>query len=172
MNLNLRASRVEKEGILPDLRKVVHVVAHCHKQIKEQLAATLHLHLHGSTSLEGLATANNESQVMSTQARVGVRSVLVRIPSRSQDHIGSNSNLKPLLTESNTLQVFKAVFLSRAVYYRIPKHDVSHSRVKDGRLTRSIATAFMVILGVLEVPRVPTSAMQQTWVIVTFVQEL
>lgn len=147
------------------------MVAHCHKQIKEQLAPILHLHLHGSTSLEGLAAANNESQVMGSKARIGVRRVVVRIPSRSQDHISGNSNLQALLAESNTLQVFQAVFLGCAVHDRVSEHNSAHSRVEYRRLARSIATIFLVVVGVLEVPRVPTSAMQQAWVIVTFIQE-
>lgn len=44
-------------------------------------AAYLHLHLHGSTPLERLATPDDQSEVMSAELRVRVWSVLVRIPS-------------------------------------------------------------------------------------------
>jgi len=40
--------------------KIIHVVAHCNKQIKEQLATSLHLHLHGAAALKRLPASNNE----------------------------------------------------------------------------------------------------------------
>jgi hypothetical protein len=50
---------------------VVEVVAHGHEQVKEKFAATsFHLSLHGAAALEGLATANDEGEVMCSQAAV------------------------------------------------------------------------------------------------------
>lgn len=158
--------------ILPDLHEVVHMVAHCHEQIKKQLAAHLHLHLHGSTSLKSPASADDESQVMSAQSRLRVRRVVIRIPSRSQDHVGRNAHLKALLSESNALQAFQAVLLSDAVDNRITEHKISYSRVEERCLARPAAPVVSVILCVLEVPRVLTLAVEQTWIVVTLVQIL
>jgi len=52
---------------LDTILEVVHVVAHRHEQVEEQLAANLHLRLHGPTALERLPTSNNQGQVMSAQ---------------------------------------------------------------------------------------------------------
>lgn len=145
------------------------MVAHCHKQVKIQLAAKLHFHLHGSTSLERLAASDDESQVMSAQSRIRVRSVIVRKPSRSQDHISRNANLKALLAECKTLQIFQAVLLGSAVDNRIPENNLSHAGMEDGCLTRSAATIVMGVMGVLKVPRVTALAMKQAWIVVALV---
>ena len=69
-------------------RKIIDVIAHGHEQVKEHLSPHLHLHLHGSTTLECLSTADNQSEVMSAQTRVAVGRVLVGIARTTQD--GSN----------------------------------------------------------------------------------
>lgn len=44
---------------------VVEVVAHGHKQVKEQFAASsFHLSLHGAAALESLATADDQGEVV------------------------------------------------------------------------------------------------------------
>jgi hypothetical protein len=45
-------------------RHIVHVIDQRNKQVKEQFATGLHLHLHGSASLEGVARADDECKVM------------------------------------------------------------------------------------------------------------
>jgi hypothetical protein len=45
-------------------RMTHHMVTHCNKQIKEQFPSLLHFHLHGATSLEGVAAANDEGEVV------------------------------------------------------------------------------------------------------------
>lgn len=158
--------------ILPDLREVVHVVAHCHKQVKKQLATNLHFHLHGPASLESLATSDDESQVMSAQSRLRVRRVVIRVPSRSQDHVGRDSDLKALLAERNALQLFQAVLLGCTVDHRVSEYNASHTRMEESRPARPAATTVVGILRVLKVPRVSALAMQQAWVIIALVEEL
>jgi len=41
-----------------DLHNIIHVVTHRDEKIEEQFATILHFHLHGSTSLESLATSD------------------------------------------------------------------------------------------------------------------
>jgi len=43
-----------------DLHDIIDVITHGHEQVKEQFATILHLHLHGSTPLESLATSNDQ----------------------------------------------------------------------------------------------------------------
>lgn len=49
----------EKSRILPGLHKIVHMVAHCNKQIEVKLVANFHLKLHGSALLEDLAASDD-----------------------------------------------------------------------------------------------------------------
>lgn len=109
---------------------------------------------------------------MSAQSRLGIRGVVIRITSRSQDHVGRDISLKTLLTESNALQVFQTVLLGGTIHHCIPKNDISHAWVEESRLTRPAATVVIGFLGILKVPRVSTLTMQQAWVIITLVQKL
>jgi len=45
---------------IADLHNVINMIAHCYKQIEEQFATILHLHLHGSAPLESLATSDDQ----------------------------------------------------------------------------------------------------------------
>jgi hypothetical protein len=45
-------------------RMTHHMVTHCNKQIKEQFPSLFHFHLHRATSLEGVAAANDEGEVV------------------------------------------------------------------------------------------------------------
>jgi hypothetical protein len=38
-----------------DIHNVIHMIAHCDKQVEEHSTTNLHLHLHGATPLERLA---------------------------------------------------------------------------------------------------------------------
>lgn len=46
-------------GSLAGLRKIIHMVAHGHKQIEVELVTNFHLLLHGSALLEDLAASND-----------------------------------------------------------------------------------------------------------------
>jgi len=61
------------------IRKVIDMVAHRHEQVEEDFPPHLHLHLHGTTTLEGLTTANNQGEVVSAQSRITVWRVVVRV---------------------------------------------------------------------------------------------
>lgn len=53
-------SRSRRENrILPGLCKIIHMVAHGHKQIEVELVTNFHLLLHGSALLEDLAASND-----------------------------------------------------------------------------------------------------------------
>ena len=132
------------------LGDVIYVVTHCHEQVEEQLPPFFHLHLQCPTLFEDLPASDDHRQIMGTQSRVGVRGMIVRISSRSQDHIGRNTALQPLLPQSKLLQVFQAVFLGSAVDHSIPKNKVSDFGMKDCCFTGSATTSLRGILGVLE----------------------
>ena len=65
----------------PDLDNIINVIAHSHKQVEEQFATILHLHLHGSAPLESLPTSDDQSKIMSAKPRFRVWRVVIRIPS-------------------------------------------------------------------------------------------
>jgi hypothetical protein len=83
------------ETLLKDLRNtrdVVNMVAQRHKQIKEQLAATLlHFNLHCATSFEGPSTANDESKIVCSKLRVIIGCISVRVAGRRQNCAALNA---------------------------------------------------------------------------------
>jgi len=111
-----------------DLDNVIDVIAHGHKQIEEQFAPFLHFHLHGSATLESLATSDDQCQVMSAEPGFRVRRVFVRIPSRSQDHVDLDAGLKALFPQSKAFQFLQAVLLGCAVHDGVPKDIATHAR--------------------------------------------
>ena len=48
-------------GHLLEIHKIINMVANRHKEIKEQFATNLHLHLHGAAALEGLPASDDQS---------------------------------------------------------------------------------------------------------------
>lgn len=148
------------------------MIAHRHEQIKEQFAANLHFHLHGSASLERLATPNDQSKVMSAQSRVRVWRIVIRIPSGSQDHVDGDSTLQALLAKRKPLELLQAVLLGSTVDSSIPEDNAAYSRMKNCGLARPAATGSMDILGVLELPRGTALVVYQAWIIVTLVEKL
>lgn len=95
---------------------------------------------------------------MSAQSRLRVRRVVICVPSGSQDHVGWDTDLKPLLAEGNALQLFQAVLLGGTVHHCVSEHNASHARVKERRLARPAASIAVGVLCVLEVPRITTLA--------------
>src|SRR5271154_1617952 len=110
------------------------MIAHSHKQIEKQFATILHLHLHGSAPLESLTTPDDQSKIMSAEPRFRVWRVLVREPSRSQDHVHLDTGLKALLPKSEALQVLQAVLLGSTVDDGVPKDLATYVREIDCRL--------------------------------------
>jgi len=76
-----------------EIHNVIHVIAHRHKEIKEQFASHFHLRLHGAAALEGFAAADNKRQVMSAETRVAVRRVLVRVARTTQTEMEMGGKL-------------------------------------------------------------------------------
>lgn len=67
---------------------IVDVVGEGDEQIEEQLAASVeHFHLHGTAALEGVAAADDEGEVVSSQLGVIVRCVGICISGREQDGV-------------------------------------------------------------------------------------
>lgn len=148
------------------------MVAHGDEQIEKQFATAFHFHLHGPAPLESLATSDDQGQVMSAEPRVRVRRVVVRIPGRPKDHVGLDPRLEALLAEGEPLQLVQAVLLRGTVYDGISKESVADARVEHDGFTGPATTSGILVLGALEVPRVPTFALQQTRIVVTLVQVL
>ena len=76
---------------------------------------------------------------MRAQFGILVGSVIVGIPSRSQDHIDLDSRLQTLFPKSKALQFVQAEFLGSAVDDGILEEDPAHSVVVDCRLYGSTA---------------------------------
>lgn len=134
------------------------MIRHGNKQIKVQLMPSLHLNLHGAAPLEDPTTPNDHRQVMSAKARLGVGRIVVRKPSRPQDHVDRDSALEALLTKSEALELVQAVLLGCAVHRRVPEDQVLDAGVVDRRFAGWAAALVIGVFGVLEFPRVATLA--------------
>lgn len=95
------------------------MVDHGDEQVKEELAAILHLVLHGAAALERVSSADNEGKIVCSEFGVAVGCVHVRKPSRCQDGRALNARLQALLPQSQLLQFLEAVFLSLAIHYSV-----------------------------------------------------
>lgn len=91
---------------------------------------------------------------MSAEPRFRVRRVVVRIPSRPQDHVDWDPTLKALLPKRKALEFLQAVLLGSAVDDGVPEEFTAHAGMKHCGLAGSTATGFINILGALEFPRV------------------
>ena len=111
--------RVAKTQNLPDLNNVIDMIAHRHKQVKEQFTPIFHFHLHGSAPLESLTTSDDQGKVMSAEPRFSVWRVVISIASRSQDHVDLDTGLKALFPKSKTFQLVQAELLGSAVHHSV-----------------------------------------------------
>lgn len=103
------------------------MIAQRNKQIKEKLPPTLHLYLHGPAPLKGLATSNDQGEVVGAEARVRVRRVVIGIPRAAQDGRHLDAALQALLAQRERLELVEAVLLCRAVYDRVLQQVFAHA---------------------------------------------
>jgi len=122
------------------IHNIINVVAHSHEQIKEQFATILHFHLHRAAALERPPAADNESKVMSAEARVTVWCILVRVPSATEDGANLDSALQALLAQGEPLELLKAVPFRRAVHGSVTENNVTYAGVKYCRLNTPATT--------------------------------
>jgi len=145
------------------------MVAQCNEQVKEQFASPhFHLHLHSAASLKSLATSDDQGQEMSPQLGVVVRSVLVGVPSGSQDHINLDSRLQSLLPKSKALQFVQTELFCRTIDESILEDIPTGPRMEDARFGRSTA----VVFGgrILQSPSVALLVVEEPRVVVSFVK--
>lgn len=161
--------RQQQPADSPEILKIIHMVAHCHKQIKKELVTSLHLHLHGSAALEDLPGANDHRQVMSAQSILCVRRVVVGIPSGAEDHIDGDAALQPLLAQRKLLEILQLISLGCTVHDRVPEDDIANRGVENCRFTRPAAAGVIDVLGVLEFPRIRLFVPEDSWEVVAFV---
>ncbi len=135
-----------------------------------QLAAVLHLHLHGATSLERRPTPNDQRQVMRTELGIIVRGVGIRVPGACQDRAALDARLQALLAEGHPFELGQAVPFGGAIQQRVLEQHLAGAGMKHGRLGRP-STA---VGGghVLEFPRVPPFVVDQPGVVIPFVEKL
>lgn len=145
------------------LGQVVHVIDHGDEQVEEQLAAMLHLILHGTAALECVSSANDKRKVVSPQLRVAVRCVRIGKACRRQDGRALNTRLHPLLPQCELLQLLKPVLLSLAV-----DHGVLEDRAGNG-VDDCLASA-VAVAAVLDAPTLALGIVFEAGVVVAFVE--
>jgi len=78
--------------------RTYHVINHRDEQIKEEPSTVFHLVLHRATSLERVATTNDERQIVRAELRIAIGRVRIRVTSRSQDGAALDTRLEALLS--------------------------------------------------------------------------
>lgn len=70
------------------------MVAECDEQVEKELTATVeHLKLHGTATLEGGPTTDDESEIVGAQLGVGIGCVRVSIAGRGENSAALNAGL-------------------------------------------------------------------------------
>src|SRR5215469_16297197 len=156
-------------GHLLEIHKIINMVANCHEEIKEQFAANLHLHLHGAAALEGFPASDDQSQVMSAEARVTVRRVLVGIACTAQDGTDLDSTLQPLFAQGKPLELLEAISIRRTIHCRVSENNVTNTGMKDGRLDTTATADFRALQLPLKHPGIVALVVHQARIVVTLV---
>ena len=138
----------KKSFYLPLLHNVINVVAHRHKQIKEQPAARFHLLLHRAAALERAPTADDKCEVVRSQTRVRVRRVRVRISCAAQDRANLDAILEPLLAQSYPFKLDETVSICRTIYARVTQDDVAHAGVEESSCNATSSSCCHALLRV------------------------
>jgi len=112
---------------VPHIHDVIDVVTKCNEEIKEKFTTGFHFRLHGSRAFECLATADDEGEVMSAEARIRVRRVVIGIPRTTQNCADFDSTLQTLLPKRQALELLETVLFCRAVYDSILEEILSHA---------------------------------------------
>jgi hypothetical protein len=144
------------------------VVAEGDKQVKEELSAAVeHLELHGAAALERAPAADDEGEIVGAQLGVGVGSIGVGVTGRGEDGAGLDTGLcfdeleevmtkmtespltKPLLAQSDALQVLESILLSSAVDGGILEQLALDTVVVDDGLGAAVLTRLLQLPGIL-----------------------
>lgn len=88
------------------------MIAHGDEEIKKQGPTLFHFHLHSAALLEIVATADDQSEILSPKLRVRVRGVSIGITCRGQNGGNLHALSQTLLTEGEALELFQAIPLS------------------------------------------------------------
>ena len=130
-----------------------------------QSSALFHFILHAATSLESIATPDDQGQVVGPQPLLALFRVRVGIPGAREHGAALHSALQPLLLQCQLLQFRESVLFGGTVEHRILEQVLAEPGMKDDRFTG-------VGIGsrVLQFPGVSPFVVQQTWVVVAFVE--
>jgi len=154
------------------IHNIIDMIAKSYEKVKEKLSTTLHFCLHGSAPLKCLATSNDQGKVMSAEARVRVRRVVIGISCTTKNRSNLDSTLQTLLSKRESFELLEAVLFSGTIYDCIPQEIFSHARDICCSLDGSATTwVFWVwrLCDILEFPRVSALVVHQARVVVALV---
>lgn len=148
---------------------IIDMVAKGDKEVKEQLAASVeHLQLHRAAALERASAADDQRQVVCAKLRVGVGCIGVSISGRGKNGAGLDSRLQTLLPKSDTFEFIEPVLLSSTVDDGVLQYLTVDTVMVDGRFR----CATGLIDELLNLPRVPLLIVDQSGVVVAFIEKL
>jgi len=109
---------------------------------------------------------------MSAEARIGIRRVLVGIPSTAQDGGDLDSTLQTLLSKREPFELVEAVTIGSAVDGCVAENDIAHAGVEDCGIGASATADFWAFQLALETPGIAALVVHKARVVVTFVEIL
>ena len=72
------------------------MITHSHEQIKKQLPALFHLHLHSPTPLKCRPTPNNQRKIVCSKLRLGIGRVGVGVARAGEDRAALDARVEAL----------------------------------------------------------------------------
>ncbi len=146
------------------------------KKVKEHLATSLHLNSHSATSLEGVAAADDEREIVSSKLSIIVRSVLVCPASGRQYGRDLNARLETLLPKGKTLQLIEPVLVGSTASERLDdgsniemNYLLDGSVLEDGLLNSMVVDGGLCASTIFELPCVLPLIVQESGLVVALV---
>lgn len=115
---------------------IVDVVAKCDEEVEKQLApSSSHLHLHRTTSFEGIPASYDQSEIVRSQLAVCIWCVGVCVSGRRDDSRALNAGLQTLLAKGDLLELREAILLGSTVYSCV--FEKFFANESEGRMEKS-----------------------------------
>ena len=155
------------------------MITHSHEQIKKQLPALFHLHLHSPTAFKRRPTSYNQRQVMSPQLGLGVGRAGVGVASAGEDGAALDAGVEALFAEGEAFEGREVVFFGCAAGFSVSyqtgdKLGIDEANVLNSCVTQdhcpgclvidrcAIAEALVVDAHILQFPLVALCAMNDS----------
>lgn len=117
------------------------MITHSHEQIKKQLPALFHLHLHSPTALKRRPTSYNQRQVMSPQFGLGVGRAGVGVARAGEDGAALDAGVEALFAEGEAFEGREVVFFGCAAGFSVSYQTDYKLGMDEAKRTKQLCHA-------------------------------